>query len=381
MKILFDPQIFYVQKFGGISRYYTEIFSLLREHKDVNTVLPLCYSENAYAVENSLLTENRFMQLLFTSASVLNISTRTLQKKRATALLNKTISSFDFDLFIPTYFDPYFLSFINKKPFVLTVYDMIHELFPEYYVHESLSIVKDKLLLMEKATMIIAVSHNTKKDILQLYPHIDASKIEVIYHGSSIAIDKEAKVQLPAEYILFVGERANYKNFHFLLNAIAELLTSNPHLHLVCAGGGKFKKEELHLFKKMGLEKQIIQQSFKENELGLYYAGAICFVFPSLYEGFGIPVLESMACGCPVLLGHHSSFPEVAGDAGVYVNLNSAEDLKSKIQLMLSNSSVRQEFSKKSLERAKMFTWSHAAAQCFEVYKKAIEISKLQNAH
>jgi glycosyltransferase involved in cell wall biosynthesis len=130
----------------------------------------------------------------------------------------------------------------------------------------------------------------------------------------------------------------------------------------------------------MGLEKQIIQRSFKENELGLFYAGAICFVFPSLYEGFGIPVLESMACGCPVLLGHHSSFPEVAGDAGVYVNLNSAEDLKTKIQLMVSNPSVRQDFSKKSLERAKRFTWSQAAAQCFEVYKRAIEKSKLQAA-
>jgi glycosyltransferase involved in cell wall biosynthesis len=306
MKILFDPQIFYVQKFGGISRYYSEIFSLLQKQKDVNTVLPLCFSENAYAVENDLNRENRFMQLLFATASMLNISTRTLQKKRATELLNKTISDFDFDLFVPTYFDTYFLSFIGKKPFVLTVYDMIHELFPEYYVHESLSIVKDKLLLMEQATMIIAVSQNTKKDILQLYPHIDASKIEVIYHGSSIVIDKAANVHLPAEYILFVGERANYKNFQFLLHSVAELLKSSPQLHLVCAGGGKFKKEELHLFKKMGLEKQIIQRSFKENELGLFYAGAICFVFPSLYEGFGIPVLESMACGCPVLLGHHS---------------------------------------------------------------------------
>lgn len=376
MKILLDPQIYYFQKFGGISRYYTEIFSFIRHKPDSEVILPLLYSENEYAREQHLMKESFLMKGLYKVTSALHISTRTLQKKRAGRYLEQVLSKTEFDVFIPTYFDPYFLSFTGNKPFVLTVYDMIHELFPEYYADQNLRIVEHKLLLMEKATMIIAVSENTKRDILNIYPHINENKIVVIYHGTSLTKDHNVTVNLPADYILYVGERANYKNFHFLLRSAAPLLQENKNLHLICAGGGSFKKEEMAVFTKMGLANQIIQKPFRENELAHFYAGAKCFVFPSLYEGFGIPVLEAMVCGCPVLLGHHSSFPEVAADAGVYVNLDSEEDLKNKIQLFISDEAVRQEFSLKSKEQAKKFTWSHAADQCYEVYKKAISEQK-----
>ena len=107
--------------------------------------------------------------------------------------------------------------------------------------------------------------------------------------------------------------------------------------------------------------------------MGLFYKKAICFVFPSLYEGFGIPVLEAMSCGCPVVLSSHSSFPEVAGEAGVYFEMNDADDLKKKVQSLIQNKLLRDEFSLRGLEQVKKFSWEKAAAECLDVYRKAYD--------
>lgn len=373
MKIVLDPQIYNMQEYGGISRYYTEIFSSLAKSKDVSILLPLYTSKNAYVLDSELLAKSSFFkQFSQFFLNKLGISTRTLNRKRSDKLLKEAFYKSNFDLFVPTYYDPYFLDFIEFKPFVLTVYDMIHELFPQYFINDSFSVLENKLILMEKATKIIAVSQNTKNDIIKVYPHIDASKIEVIYHGSSIKIDEKAKVTLPDNYILFVGSRDNYKNFKFLVNSIQDLFKKDSSLMLICAGGGKFKKEEIDFIDELGLNNQVIQMNFEEKELGNFYKKAKCFVFPSMYEGFGIPVLESMACGCPIVLANHSSFPEVAGDAGVYFDLESSEDLKNKIHDLLVNEELRKEFSSKGLIQVKKFDWDHAAQECLAIYKKAV---------
>jgi glycosyltransferase involved in cell wall biosynthesis len=372
MKILFDPQIFYQQRFGGISRYYAEVISVLKTQPGVEAMLPLGYNENFHAQELALSQESRMMRSLFKTLASLNISSRSLQGKRAKKLLDRAVQHFRFGLYVPTYYDTSFLQRISGKPFVLTVYDMIHELFPEYYVTQSLTIVQDKLLLMEKAAKIIAISHSTKADIIRLYPQIPASRIEVVHLASSISLDAATKPGLPEKYVLFVGERANYKNFATLLTAMVPLLEQDPLLVLLCAGGNSFKEEEKVTMKRLGVEKQVMQLPFKENELANFYANACCFVFPSLYEGFGIPVLEAMRCGCPVVLGNHSSFTEVAGDAGVYADVRSADDLQNKIGLLLTNNTARHNFAAKGLVQAARFSWRTTAEQCLQVYEAAI---------
>lgn len=278
-----------------------------------------------------------------------------------------------YDLFIPTYYNPYFVEYIGSKPFVLTVYDMIHELFPEYYQNDTLNVVQNKKYLIEKATKIIAVSHNTKKDIIKFYPHIEESKIEVVYHGCSLEFNKTDTIDLPNDYILYVGSREGYKNFIFFVNAIAELLNDNTELFVICAGGGVFNTSEIQIIEKLGLQKQILQINFKDEDLSAFYKKAKCFVFPSLYEGFGIPVLEAMQSACPVVLGNHSSFPEVAGEAGVYFETNNAEDLKNKIKRLLENEHLREEFILKGLEQVKKFSWEKAAKECYAIYIKACD--------
>jgi glycosyltransferase involved in cell wall biosynthesis len=372
MKIVLDPQIFNSQKYGGISRYYTEIFSILSKKPKVIVSVPLYITNNVYFNQSSLISvkqkrNSRIIKIL----SFFGISTRSRVKKASFAEVIKSVSHKNFDLFIPTYYNPYFLEYINSTPFVLTVYDMIHELFPQFFLDDVQNIPENKYLLMEKATKIIAVSENTKRDIIRLCPEIDSSKIEVIYHGCSIKVDLKVKVYLPSKYILFVGARENYKNFFFLANSIKEMLFADSDLFLVCAGGGDFSEEENVFIEDLGLKKRIVQRNFKEEELSSYYKNAICFVFPSMYEGFGIPVLESMACGCPIVLTNSSSFPEVAGEAGIYFENNNQEDLREKIEKVMTDNVFRTEQVQKGLIQAQKFTWEDAAEKCYKLYVEA----------
>ncbi|MFB9079875.1 glycosyltransferase family 4 protein [Flavobacterium procerum] len=372
MKIILDSQAFDMQQYGGISRYYTEIFSVLSQQKDIRIEIPLGYTHNVYFNESILHKNKKSVAALWLYLlEKAGLSIRKKIKKLNRTETKKLLLKQDFDVFVPTYYDSYFLEDLRNKPFVLTVYDMIHELLPQYFSDAS-KMAEKKLFLIEKATRIIAVSENTKKDILKFYPHIDESKIDVVYHGSSIKINENIKNDLPENYILYVGSRENYKNFDFLVQALKEILQQNPELHLVCAGGKEFSKTEIEFVKSLNLENQIIQKDFDEEALGSFYKNAKCFVFPSLYEGFGIPVLESMACGCPVVLGNHSSFPEVAGDAGVYFDINDNKDLTVKINELLQNPALQNEYATKGLQQIQKFNWEDAAKECLNVYKKAI---------
>ena len=371
MKILLDPQIFDQQQYGGISRYYTEIFSVISLTKN-KVIIPFYSTANIYYGQSILVTFRQKVYSLYIRFLIkFRIRYREDTIARNKKYLKKTILSQQYDLFIPTYYNTYFVKDIGSKPFVLTVYDMIHELFPEYFKNDSLMVVENKRYLMEKATRIIAVSENTKQDIIKIYPHIDNAKIDVVYHGCSIKKVYKAIDYLPMNYILFVGLRDNYKNFTFLITSIAELLINNHDLFLICAGGGPFNTIENKLICKFGLENQVFHRGFQEDELATFYKEAKCLVFPSLYEGFGIPVLESMNCGCPVVLANHSSFPEVAGDAGVYFEFNNAEDLRNKIEMLVKDEHFRNEYSQRGFEQVKKFSWEKAAKECLIVYKKA----------
>lgn len=372
MKILLDPQTYNEQKFGGISRYFTELYVGLNKMEGVSVECPMAYSDNLHLKDAGLF--KTFWNDIFESPICPKFLKKKVLKKGRRKNIKKAIKALkkgDFDVFVPTYYNPYFLEHLNGKPYVLTVYDMIHEIFPQYFTRD-LHTVKNKKLLMEKATKIIAISESTKQDILKIYPHIDASKIEIVYLSHSIRPTDKADLLLPEKYILFVGNRTIYKNFIFFLKAVAPILKADADLHVVCAGGNKFNDEELQLIKELQVSNQLVQRNFEDHELATYYANAKCFVFASAYEGFGIPVLESMACGCPVVLANHSSFPEVAGDAGVYFELDNAQDLKEKVSSLIEDQNLRSDYVKKGYEQVEKFSWQKTAADCLKVFQKAI---------
>ena len=373
IKILLDPQIFNLQKFGGISRYYTEIYSSLKDEEKVEIKCPLLYTDNIHFKGSSLFKNSFQAKMIFFirwNKIFRNFSPRKLLKKteeKTLAILDKK----EVNLFIPTYYDPYFMPYIKNTPFVLTVYDMIHELYPQHFTNDTIT-VPNKKLLIEKATKIIAISESTKKDILDVYPNIDAKKIDVVYLAHTITTDPSVAIDVPKEYILFVGNRALYKNFIFFLKSAAQILIDKPTLYIFCAGGNEFTEEEKLLIDHLALTDRVIQKNFKDSELENYYKHAKCFVFPSEYEGFGIPVLEAMACGCPVVLANHSSFPEVAGKAGIYFNLKDESDLREKITALLNDEKMRQDYSKRGLTQAAKFTWKKTAEESLKIYQSVL---------
>lgn len=372
MKILFSSQIFQDQKFGGISRYYSEIYKGILKNELIQIQLPLLYSENLY-IKDVISNDLSFYKILI----ALNLFKKSIIRKihrYDVKSLKVLLKKQQYDLFIPTYYDTDFIDYIGNKPFVLSVYDMIHEKFPHLFLND-LTTVRNKKLLIGSATKIIAVSHNTKKDIIEIYPEIDASKIIVVYHGSSLVVDQKYH-SLPSNYILYVGSRFGYKNFGLLLKGCEKILKSEQDLFLVCAGGGSFSTIENNLIEDLKITAKVKQINFDENQLGFIYNNAKIFIFPSEYEGFGIPVLESMSCGCPVILSNSSSFPEVAENAGLFFEYNNEKDLEDKILLLLKNETYRKEIIDLGYAQANKFSWETAVNQCIDVYKLAIESSE-----
>jgi glycosyltransferase involved in cell wall biosynthesis len=329
--------------------------------------LSLRYSNNYYLNKyNDLKYKPFFKNFTFRGKyRLLNILNKKVSKKY--------ISKGDYDIFHPTYYDPYFLNILNNKPFVLTIHDMIHEIYPEMFSSKD-ETSKRKKLLAQKATRIIAISENTKKDIIKFF-NIKEDKIEVIYHANSINPSEstdDINIDLPKKYILFVGSRGGYKNFNLFIEAISTLLVEDAELNVVCVGGGNFKEMEKEKFKKLNIANKICQYSVNDDILAYLYQKAVAFVFPSLYEGFGIPILESFACGCPVICSKTSSLPEVAGDATIYFDPTDKLSMSNSIQKVIYNDDLKKQLVNKGTERVKKFTWEKTAKQTKKIYENIL---------
>jgi len=367
MKVLYDYQIFTSQIYGGVSRYFFELMSNFNNDKEIEYLLSLKYSNNYYLKNLNGLSNKTFLEHLSFrgKCKLLNLINKKASKDH---LLRE-----NYDIFHPTYYDPYFLDYIDRKPFVLTIHDMIHEIFPEIFPLKDKTVERKKLLA-QKATKIIAVSENTKKDIIKILG-VDENKIEVIYHGNPFKINKNdetKKIKIPEKYILFVGSRMGYKNFDLFVETITPLLIKDNELKVVCVGGGNFKEIEKEKLKRLNIINKIYQYSINDNILAYIYQKAVAFVFPSLYEGFGIPILESFACGCPVICSRTSSLPEAAGDAAIYFDPTDKFSISYSIQKVLYDNNLRDQLIYKGYLRVKEFTWEKTAKKTKNLYDSII---------
>jgi glycosyltransferase involved in cell wall biosynthesis len=177
-----------------------------------------------------------------------------------------------------------------------------------------------------------------------------------------------ASVELPSEYILFVGSRFGYKNFEKFLKAVKNIVSLYSSYHVVCTGGGEFSESEKILINKLGLENRIHQYNVNDEEMPVYYSKAQLFVFPSLYEGFGMPILEAFACGCPTLLSNSSCFPEIAEKAALYFDPNDVDSMITMIIKVIESEELRKNMVAKGYERVKYFTWDETEKQTYSVY-------------
>ena len=350
MKVLYDHQTFSLQDYGGISRLYTELMRPV--HDEPETELSILVSNNVNLEE---LSQFRHINLMKESTWKYKIPIIYNLNKLYSIYKIKNSS---YDIFHPTYYDSYFLKYLKGKPFVVTVHDMIHELI----LSRSKGFIMDKIVagkkvLLQEAARIIAVSECTKKDVVEMLG-IDKNKIDVIPLASSMERNnlKKPEKLIENDYILFVGNREAYKNFSFFLESVALLLNQQKELKVICGGGGKFTEKETLLISKLRLQNKVVQVAIKNDITFIsLYSNALCFVFPSLYEGFGIPILEAFSCGCPCALSNRSSLPEVGSDAAVYFNPEDSESVYSAIFQLLNNEELRREKIKKGTKEYNYF--------------------------
>jgi len=367
MRVTFDAQVFSFQEYGGISQYFYQLFKIFSTLKNVTPEFLIKYSNNIYAPGITTTQVKRFFpSYRFKGRNEIIKSLNRRYVKKRFRVGSKP------ELFHPTYYDPYFLELLGGVPFVLTIYDMAHEHYPHLFSKFDYTPSNKKKVALQ-ASRIIAISEHTKKD-LSAFLHIPESIIDVIPLATTLsaAITKRPDYSVPENFILYVGKRNTYKNFLFLIEAFNMLAATNRTLALVCAGGGKFTREEQRKIAKYHLTGRITHVQVDDTALSYLYTKAQAFVFPSLYEGFGIPVLEAFACGCPAVLSKKSSLPEVGGDAARYFDPENAESLVATLAEVLEDKNLSDSFRIKGFERIKSFSWEKTARLTVETYKKAI---------
>jgi glycosyltransferase involved in cell wall biosynthesis len=387
MKILYDYQTFQNQRFGGISRYFFELITRFQRSGEVEASLPIKFSNNEYlrgiALEDGPVRPipNFMGKQNFHGKGKLERLRNIIAPKHDRAGANRklslhSIAGGDFDIFHPTYYDDYYLETLNGKPFVLTVYDLIYEMFPsEFSTKGSKMVLSGKKKVIPRAARIIAISESTKKDLVKIYG-IDQKRVKVIHLACSLPqanpkTEPLLRKRLPETYLLFVGTRTLYKNFTFFIESITEMLLNNPALKVVCTGES-FDSEEKKFIARHGLNDSVIQVFAGESELGYLYENAVAFVFPSLYEGFGIPVLEAFSRRCPAILSNTSSLPEVGGDAAEYFDPSDAASIRNAVAKVISSEALRSELKEKGEKRIREFSWEKTLEKTKLLYEDVL---------
>ncbi len=366
----------YLQRsMSGIERYTLELvknLSLIDEKNKYvlffNNHEPLIALEKKYNFVNyitSIPTKIRFMRIFWEQF-----------------WLAKEIQYNNVDVF----HGPSFLAPFSKKcKYTITIHDLSFFKYPESFTMENKLYFKFFLKKsVNNADIIIADSESTKKDIMQYFNILD-EKIKVIYLGVGEKYKRitnvaklntiRTKYALPEKFLLFTGVLSPRKNLERTIEAFHHLKKNNfPHKFVIVGKKGWLYSPIFEKIKQLDLQDKIIFTDYiDEEDLPYLYNLADLFVLASLYEGFGLPILEAMACGCPVVTANTSSMPEVAGDATLLVNPLSIEEIKNAMEKILTDKRLREELINKGFEQAKKFSWKNTAEETLKVYKNLME--------
>ncbi|WP_229311013.1 glycosyltransferase family 4 protein [Larkinella soli] len=367
IKVLYDHQSFSGMAYGGVTRYFYELMRAFEQRDDVTFELSLQLSNNEYLEKASFRRHITFKSFA-----------HSMNANRVASLVNRMYSiqrlkAGQFDIFHPTYYHKYFLNHLGSKPFVLTFHDATSERYGKIYPDVGAHLFEVKKALVPRADRIIAVSEFTKEEILN-YFDVDPARITVVHHGTPFSdqLPKAVPVKTPGPFLLYVGKRPLYKNFNAFFQAIRPVLKRHPDLHLVCAGGGPFHPDEKEMFEAARLSDRVHFSQASDGALCYLYSKALAFVYPSLNEGFGLPILEAYSCGCPVILSERSSFPEVAGEAAVYFDPEQPESIAQAVEQVVGDEALRNGLRAKGTERLKRFSCGKMAQETLDVYRNLL---------
>lgn len=371
MKIAYDQHIFRLQTYGGISRYFCEIASRIAQAPGVLVSITAPMHINAYlkhvppgivsgfSAPRTNLLKSDYARLVLKGTGIL--------------LGDLMLRSGAPDVLHETYYSRHRPG-PRRARRVLTIYDMIHEKFSPNF-HQLDKTAHNKALAAERADHVICISESTRRDAIEIL-RLPPDKTSVIHLGFDLMTSPEVSAEespLPAKepFLLYVGTRDGHKNFSRLLQAYASSPRLKAEFKLICFGGGAFLPDELGMIHALGLKQERIAQLGGDDQLlARLYKGASAFIYPSLYEGFGIPPLEAMAHGCPVVCSDTSSIPEVVGDAGEYFDPADIESMQSAIERVVESDSLHELLIERGHKRLKAFSWDRCAAETLDIYKK-----------
>lgn len=367
MRIAFDEQVFMLQEYGGISRYFCSLVGeySVRNEIQARVCAPLHFNYHLESLKQNLVSGRRLPRL--------NPKFTRLAMMAGKMLARREMSRFKPDIVHETYysqddFRP------NGARRVLTVYDLIHERYSDLFTN-SWRTTRPKTIAANGADFVICISESTQRDVVE-YFGVPEERTAVVYLGVDVNFEKPvASVQHyhRRPFLLYVGARGGYKNFERLVRAFARSTRLCMEFDLLCFGGGPLTAFECKLLADAGLSSdQVTQIGGRDDILAVLYQQAAALIYPSLYEGFGIPPLEAMALGCPVICSNSSSLPEVVGDAAETFDPLDEEAMLAAMENVLASPSRCAALIEAGLARYPLFTWERCARETEVIYRKLL---------
>ncbi len=364
--VVFDYQTFVAQEFGGISRYFCELASRIHgldgfqakviAPLHLNAYLPECdVPKAAVRLNGNFRGRGRLCQ------AVNALLAPALTRMSSPSLIHRTYYANQ-----PR---------MGDVPVVLSVFDMIHELFPENFAVDDV-VIRNKRESINAADHLICISHSAANDLVKLFD-VPPSKISVIYQGYSDVFVQHGPLgeSSPRDrpYLLYVGQRDGYKNFDTALRAYAASHRLCETFDFVLFGGPEFSVREHELIASLSLRPHsVVRMSGSDKELARAYRHAQAFVYPSKYEGFGLPPLEAMSSGCVVASSNVSSIPEVVGDAAISFDPSDIDDMRLALERACFDDTMRQQLIVAGANRIREFSWDRTARETAAAYHKVI---------
>jgi len=369
-RVFFTFGAFVNQKIGGISRQMYNLLSISsKNHRKID--ISFKFHKNDYLKQNLNEYKNNSYYISYPTIFLIifNIIYDFFYK----------IIYFN-SIFHETLFYNFF-KFSKKTKTIITIHDLIDEKFNNKKSNILFNFKTEIKIFLRKISIknsdkIICVSRHTKKDLFKIYKkYVSKNKVTVVYPGFfnnkkfNLKLKKIKKKIYQKKYILFVGHRDGYKNFNNFIKAFAKLKNNNEY-NIICFGGKKFTKSELGYFDQLGLNNQIYHKIGSDYNLASFYKSAEFLIFPSIYEGFGVPPLEAMYLSCPVLCSNCGAVNEVVGNAALKFNPKNITSIYNTLNYFLKNKKrLKPALIKKGLKLSKKYSWEKMSKEVEKIYQ------------
>jgi glycosyltransferase involved in cell wall biosynthesis len=374
LQVLVDPQVFRMQEHGGISRYFVEMLKQFRSGDlGIDAITPFRLVRNRHLGE-AFPGQYRVLPAMLgkpagrlaRAESLWSLADRLIDRR------GRASDDCTPNLVHHTYYLPSASSSTLALPRVCTIYDMIPEMYPELFPEGNPH--ADKAEYIRACSGIICISETTRCDLEQLLGPTNMPTAVIHLGVGQEFHDAYAKpASMPWPYVIYVGQRSSYKNASVLIRAWPDVAKHYPSLRLLFVGSGPMTDGEQEILKGQVGADRIVVHHATDAELPGLYAGAQAFVFPSRYEGFGLPVLEAFAAGTPTLLSTTAGLREVGGDAAAYFDADSPEALAGSLLKVLDDRQLQGQLVAAGRERAATFTWRETARKTADFYRRVVE--------